>query len=276
MSTATVLENKSVTSIAIGGFDGMHLAHQQLFSHLDSGGHIVVIETGYANLTPQKERERYSTYAIDYFQLDKIKSLEGDAFIALLQEHFPNLKKIVVGYDFHFGKGRKYHYSDLKTMFDGEVVVVDEVSFDGDSIHSHKIRTFLHQGNIQKANAFLGHAYEIAAIPHKGQGLGKKELVATINFMTKHFLLPQEGVYATYTQLDEKGEYYPSVTFLGHRLSTDGTFVVETHIIDKEVTCNQRVRVRFKRKLRNNRKFASLHALKEQILVDITNAKALL
>ena len=49
--------NQNSTAIAIGGFDGMHVGHQHLFSELGEDGCIVVIETGYANLTPKKERE---------------------------------------------------------------------------------------------------------------------------------------------------------------------------------------------------------------------------
>ena len=115
---------KNSTAIAIGGFDGMHLGHQQLFSQLGRDGTIVVIETGYANLTPQKERENFSDYPIFFIDLDDIRHLDGEGFINFLKEKFPQLSKIVVGYDFHFGKDRKYSFDDLKSLFDGEFVLV--------------------------------------------------------------------------------------------------------------------------------------------------------
>lgn len=107
--SSSILVNKNtITSIAIGGFDGMHSAHQELFKNLDEHGAIVSIESGYANLTPKSFRQEYSIYPIYYYILENIKHLEGDEFIKLIKEEFPNLKKIVVGFDFCFGKNRKY------------------------------------------------------------------------------------------------------------------------------------------------------------------------
>ncbi|MCW8837977.1 MAG: bifunctional riboflavin kinase/FAD synthetase, partial [Thiovulaceae bacterium] len=177
MNTVTSIKNS--TAIAIGGFDGMHIGHQHLFAELGEHGTIVVIETGYANLTPRKERERFSKYPIIYLELDDIRHLDANGFIEFLITKFPNLGKIVVGYDFHFGKDRKYNHDDLKELFSGEVKVVDEVSLNGDSIHSHKIRAKLSIGDIKGANAFLGHNYTIRGLRESGQGIGKKELVAT-------------------------------------------------------------------------------------------------
>ena len=185
---------KSSTAIAIGGFDGMHLGHQQLFSQLGKNGTIVVIETGYANLTPKRERENFSEYPILYVELDSIRHLDGEGFMGFLKDKFPKLSKIVVGYDFHFGKDRKYSFDDLNTLFDGEVVVVKEVTHNGDSIHSHKIRAKLLLGDIKGANNFLGHNYTIRGQKVKGQGIGAKELVATINIESSGFLTPKEGV----------------------------------------------------------------------------------
>jgi riboflavin kinase/FMN adenylyltransferase len=192
LSIATTIKNS--TSIAIGGFDGMHLGHQKLFSNLDENGCIVVIETGYANLTPAKERENFTHYPIVYLKLDDIRHLDGKEFILFLEKKFKKLKKIVVGYDFHFGKNRKYNFNDLKTLFDGEVLVVDEVTQNGDSVHSHKIRAKLGIGHIKGANSFLSHNYTIKGQHINGQGIGKKELVATINIQTKNYLIPKEGV----------------------------------------------------------------------------------
>jgi riboflavin kinase/FMN adenylyltransferase len=64
---------KNSTAIAIGGFDGMHIGHQHLFAELGKHGTIVVIETGYANLTPKQERENFSNYPILYLELDEIR-----------------------------------------------------------------------------------------------------------------------------------------------------------------------------------------------------------
>jgi riboflavin kinase/FMN adenylyltransferase len=263
---------KNSTAIAIGGFDGMHIGHQHLFAELGKSGTIVVIETGYANLTPKHERENFSHYPLMYIELDAVRHLGGEEFIALLKEKFPLLKKIVVGYDFHFGKNRKYSFEDLRTLFDGEVVVVDEVTHHGDSVHSHKIRAKLQIGDIKGANAFLGHNYTIRGKHISGQGIGKKELVATINLDCEGFLVPKEGVYATLTRVDDEEHYHPSVSFIGHRVTTDGTFAVETHVLDGDVLCKEKAAISFVAFLRQNEKFETLDALKTAINKDIAKA----
>ena len=270
MSTATTMKNS--TAIAIGGFDGMHIGHQHLFAELGENGTIVVIETGYANLTPRDEREKFSHYPIMYIDLDEIRHLNGVEFIALLKTRFPQLGKIVVGYDFHFGKDRKYSFDDLKEMFNGDVVVVNEVTHHGESVHSHKIRAKLQIGDIKGANAFLGHNYTIHGEHTTGQGIGKKELVATINLKTKGFLVPKEGVYATLTRIDNEEHFHPSVSFVGHRVTTDGSFAIESHILDGEVVCTQKASISFVGFIRNNEKFDSIEELKVAIKKDIAMA----
>jgi len=263
---------KNSTAIAIGGFDGMHIGHQHLFAELGDKGTIVVIETGYANLTPKKERENFTNYPILYIDLKEIRHLDGKEFVSLLQEKFPKLQKIVVGYDFHFGKDRKYSFDDLKSFFSKEVKVVDEVSFHGDSIHSHKIRTKIKIGDIKGANDFLGHNYTIKGALVAGQGIGKKELVATINIDARGFLIPKEGVYVTLTRIDDEEHYHPSVSFVGHRVTTDGSYAVESHILDGEVLCKKEARISFVSFIRENQKFDSISELKKAINKDINIA----
>jgi riboflavin kinase/FMN adenylyltransferase len=270
LNTATTLKNS--TAIALGGFDGMHIGHQNLFYELGENGTIVVIETGYANLTPKKERENFSSYPIFYFDLEDIRHLDGEGFISLLKNKFPKLSKIVVGYDFHFGKDRKYSFEDLKILFDGEVLVIDEVSHKGDSVHSHKIRTKLKIGDVKGANDFLGHNYTIRGNLISGQGIGKKDLVPTINIETIGFLIPKEGVYVTLTRIDDEEHYHPSVSFIGHRVTTDGSFSIESHILDGEVVCENRASISFVSFIRENKKFDSLEELKKAIKSDINIA----
>jgi len=267
-----VLSLESVDAIAIGGFDGMHVGHQRLFSELGQNGCIVVIETGYANLTPREERENFSHYPIEYFELDEIRHLDGKGFIEVLSQKFENLQKIVVGYDFHFGKNRQCSFEDLKNIFDGEVVVIDEVTQNGDSVHSHKIRHKLSIGDIKGANHFLAHNYTIKGEHITGQGIGKKELVATINLKTKGYLIPKEGVYATLTRVNDDAHFHPSVSFIGHWVTTDGSFAIESHILDGEVNNVEKAAISFVAFIRNNEKFDSLADLKKAIQSDIAIA----
>jgi len=183
-----------------------------------------------------------------------------------------NLKKIVVGFDFRFGRNRAWDKYDLERIFDGEVVVVDEVCYDGMGVHSSAIREFIKQGKIKEANKLLGREYSIEGNVIKGQGIGAKELVATLNLDIKSYLLPREGVYATRTRM---GSYtYGSVTFIGTRVSTDGNFSVETHILDENTPkVTKHVAVCFVKRIRDNEKFANLSELKEQIKCDIAEAR---
>ena len=271
--SSSILVNKNtITSIAIGGFDGMHSAHQELFKNLDENGAILSIESGYANLTPKRYRQEYSIYPIYYYVLENIRHLEGDEFIKLIKEEFPNLKKIVVGFDFCFGKNRKYCIEKLKDLFNGEVLVIDEIKIDEIPVHSRIIRQYLKDGNIKMANKLLGKEYKLYGQQKKGQGLGTKSFVPTINLKVDEFLLPQEGVYITKTILDNKE--YKSITFLGHRVTTDGSYAVETHILDENITNdNYTTQVKFYEKIRDNKKFDSFEDLKKQIFDDIELAK---
>jgi riboflavin kinase/FMN adenylyltransferase len=271
--SSSILVNKNtITSIAIGGFDGMHFAHQKLFENLDKNGAILSIESGYANLTPKRYRQEYCIYPIYYYVLENIKHLEGDEFIRLLKEEFPNLKKIVVGFDFCFGKNRKYCIEKLKELFIGEVLVIDEIKIDDIPVHSRIIREYLKDGNIKIANKLLGKEYKIYGHQIKGQGLGAKSFVPTINLKIEEFLLPCEGVYVTKTILDDKE--FNSITFLGHRVTTDGSYAVETHIINEDIkNSNYTTQIKFYEKLRDNKKFDSFEELKKQILNDIETAR---
>ena len=254
----------------------MHLAHQELFKSLDNNGAIVVICTGYANLTIKTYRERHTKLPLFYYPLEEIKHLSGEHFMELLKEEFPKLKKIVVGFDFHFGNQASSNTDDLKRIFDGEVVVVDEFKIDGVAIHSRVIREYLRNGDIENAKKLLGYNYSLVGNPIKGQGLGKKQFVPTINIDVQDFLIPSEGIYATKTIVNTKE--YKSVSFIGHRVTTDGKFACETHIIEdgfNEVIPHQ-IEIIFFNKLRDNKKFEVYAELKEQILKDIENAKAFL
>lgn len=252
----------------------MHLAHQELFKKLGSNGAIVVICTGYANLTAKTHRTRHTHFPLVYYPLENIKHLSGTEFISLLKEEFPNLQKIVVGYDFHFGHKALQNSEDLKKIFEGDVVVVDEFAIDGQAVHSRIIRGFLRDGDMEKANQFLGYRYMLQGYYTKGQGLGKKEFVPTINIEVTEFLLPKEGIYATKTTICD--QVYDSVTFVGKRLSTDGNFACETHLlVDQEYRKDNLhlVSIEFYTKIRDNKKFDEYQELKEQILKDIEMVK---
>lgn len=264
-------DKDNIKSLAIGGFDGMHIGHQKLFSKLDKEGGVLVIERGEANLTPNGFREKLTTFPIFYLELQEIISLTPENFIGFLKDNFKNLQKIVVGYDFRFGYQRSGDIELLKKIYDKIVEVVDEVKVDEISVHSRIIKGFIRVGDIITANRLLGRKYAIYGEVIKGQGLGMRKLFPTLNLNCKSFLLPNEGVYITKTIIDNKK--FNSVSFVGHRVTTDGSFSVETHLIDKNINGIEFAGIEFIDKLRDNKMFANLKMLKTQIAKDIENAK---
>ncbi|OQX77554.1 MAG: riboflavin biosynthesis protein RibF [Epsilonproteobacteria bacterium 4484_65] len=259
----------TIKSIAIGSFDGIHIAHRTLIDQADA---IVIIERNGGYLTPGYKRSFYTSKICCFYHFDKVKSLTPKVFVKKLKEDFPHLEKIIVGYDFAFGKEKAGNAEHLDELFDGEVCIIKEVSIEGIPVHSRTIKAYLREGKVEMANMLLGRRYTIDGNVIAGQGLGKKELVPTLNLHVDHYQLPLEGVYATRTKIGE--EWLNSVSFLGHRVTTDGSYAVETHVIDKDIgEVNGTVMIEFVAFIRENQKFNGLDGLKKQIQDDIGIAK---
>lgn len=261
-----------IKSIAIGSFDGIHYAHKQLIDKADA---LVIIERNGGYLTAGFKRSRFTDKVCYFYHFDVIKGLTPKAFVAKLNEDFPKLERIVVGYDFHFGKAKAGNVEVLHELCDKEVLVIDEVKIDGVSVHSRRIKDYLKEGNIEMANRLLGRNYTIEGKVICGQGLGAKSLMPTLNLNILEYQLPLSAVYASLTTIDNKT--YDSVSFLGHRISTDGKYAVETHIIEEDLgICRGTISIAFVDFIRVNQKFESLECLKAQISKDISYVKEVL
>jgi len=263
--------DNSITSIAIGSFDGIHKAHQKLIS---SSQAIVVIERNCGNITAGYRRSFLIDIPIFFYHFDNISKLTPIEFIDMLMIDFPKLEKIVVGYDFEFGYKKSGNISYLKEIFNGKVTVIDEIFHNNISIHSRVIRENIKNGNIQLANKMLNRNYKISGKIVKGQGVGSKELVSTINIETVDYILPKSGVYAT--KILVNNIWYKSISFIGNRASTDNKFAIETHIIDENIILNSHyATIQWIEFIRDNRKFDKLEDLKIQIENDIKVVKKL-
>ena len=269
---STILNKLSVDTLAIGSFDGIHMGHRQLIRKLGENGALFVIDKDQVNLTPGTKRSLYAGYPCMFYHFLKVKHLSGAEFVALLKKEFPNIKKILVGYDFCFGHNRSCCAEDLKNLFDGDVEVVEAFSYKGTAIHSSGIRVYLKEGRVDEANRFLGREYSMTGNVVEGQGLGKKELVPTLNLKVLDYLVPKSGVYATRTKIEHT--FYDFVSFIGERLSTDSAFAIETHVIGEILEDKvERVELFFVDFIRENRHFETLPLLKKQIENDIAVAK---
>ena len=132
-----------IEALAIGRFDGLHLGHFELFNRLGANGAILLIDTKKSNLTPPELLSRYTHLQFFSYELDVIKELSAEEFVTKLKVDFPQLKRVVVGEDFRFAIDRSAGTDELKSLFDGETMVVLELKIDGIGVHSKFIRSLL-------------------------------------------------------------------------------------------------------------------------------------
>ncbi len=259
----------NIKSITIGSFDGVHIAHQKLINLAQA---VVVIEHNRATLTPGWKRSFFINKPIFFYHLQKIKDLSALEFLQKLQLDFPNLEKIVIGYDFKFGKNKSGDIEFLKKHFKGEIEVVSEVKKRDISVHSRVIRKLIENNEIKLANELLNRAYRIDGYQIKGQGIGGKELVPTINLKVINYTLPN-GVFKVNVKFNNKS--YKAIGFIGHRATIDNSFAIEVHILEEfnQSFIKDRIFVEFLEFIRENKKFNSINELKEQILKDIEISK---
>lgn len=282
---SSISKNKRVTNITIGKFDSIHLAHRALIEALDKNGAVIIIafkgDSSSINqyILTQRDKKRYISHPIYVIKFDKIKNLSGKKFLKYLQKKLPNLRKIIIGEDFRFGKNRANSATDIPKISHLETQILPEMRINGTPVHSQNIRTFLAQGAVDSANRLLGRKYSIKGRVVNGQGIGTKSVFPTINAEVCDYVLPQSAVYATRTRI--RGKVHNSISFIGKRLSADNNFAIESHIlgdfeIESRKILGKKIEIFFIQKIRDNAKFSDLTALKKQIAIDIKKARAIL
>ncbi|MBR2494643.1 bifunctional riboflavin kinase/FAD synthetase [Helicobacter sp.] len=283
---AESLAPKQITSLAIGKFDGIHLGHRKLLELLGNRGAVLIIDKAIEqNLTsqnPSVQNQGFLTSLQDrldrlpnaYFvEFASVAHMSGEEFVITLLESLSSLETIIVGYDFRFGRDRLCGADDLRYLCklkqvaqrqETQVLIVPKVCYGEIPLHASVIKDFVRHGDINLANAMLGWYYTIVGEVICGQGIASKELFPTINIRTQGYILPASGVYAT--RVNGK----MAVSFFGHRVSTDGMYAIESHIINSEITqVPNRLTIQMYKKIRENRHFTSLQELKTQIECDI-------
>jgi len=242
---------------AIGGFDGVHYAHQQILKRATLA---VIIEKG-SSLTPGFDRVEFIKIPFEFLFLEKIKNKTPIEFIEYLKRL--KITEIVVGEDFKFGKNKSGDIELLKKFF--SVEVIKEIEIENIKVHSSIIREYLKK-DLNIANKLLNRFYQIKGVQIKGQGLGSKELLPTINIEPiKPYIIPKEGVYLT------KTNSINSITFIGKRFS-DKNFSIETHLLDFK-PIEKLIKIEFISFLRENIKPKNIKELKNKIQNDLLIAK---
>ena len=186
---------------------------------------------------------------------------------------------LVCGHDYHFGYKGEGNPNRLRALC-GELGigcdVIEKVEQEGITVSSTYIRTLVAQGEIERANEFLGHPYTLSDHVSHGKKLGTTLGFPTVNLKLKeHVMAPAKGVYATKVIL-ENGDVLPAVTNVGTRPTVDDgdQLTIEGFILDFHGDLyGQKIQMEFYKYLREERKFPSFDALKAEIAHNVDQTR---
>ena len=288
--------NESKSSVVtIGTFDGIHKGHQKIFnkvinvskqSNLSSVvltffPHPRIILNKYNDIkmidTLDEKIEHLEKIGIDNLIIHpfdkKFSLLSADQFIKEYLVEKLKLKHIIIGYDHRFGKGREASVSDLKEYSSDFNFIVDEIDaqeIEKIAISSTKIRNSVNQGDLETTKKYLGRFFSLTGKVIKGDGLGKQIDYPTANLLIEedYKIIPKDGVYYIRTRIDNK--LYNGMMNIGHRPTIGNKaksievnlFNFDRDIYDKIISIDVVV------KIRDEKKFSSINALKAQLAKD--------
>lgn len=279
--------------VALGNFDGLHLAHMAIIDNCVREARKRRIKSAVLfffehtqNITDKKQVRLISDAS------SKLKLVEKAGVDIVFMRHFNkefmelspcefvdflkrelNASVVCVGYDYRFGHKAEGDIVLLKNLCADcgiDVFITDEIDFNGIPVKSTVIRKHIEAGSIEQANAMLGRNFTICGEIEKGFQNGRKIGIPTANVkFSECVVLPKDGVYMGYTTL--RGKRYKSLINVGNNPTVDGKrTTVESHILDfDEDIYGEIAEVEFCKRIRGEIKFASLEELKKQIRKDI-------
>jgi riboflavin kinase/FMN adenylyltransferase len=286
--------------LTIGNFDGVHLGHKAVINKLAKRGRELGLPVVVMTFEPQpleyfmgdnapsrlmRLREKviqFSKLPVDDLLIlgfnQYFANCDAEHFIADILKNKLNVKHLVIGDDFHFGKARRGNFAMLKEkgrQLGFDVEDTGTYDLEGLRVSSTLIRDALSEGNLREAEKLLGRGFSVCGRIAHGDKRGRTIGYPTANIQMFRKNTPVEGVFAvTMTGVDDRE--YEGVANVGTRPTVDGgsKVILETHLFDfyKEIYgCY--VEVHFKQKLRDEVRFPSLEALKAQIVNDVAAAK---
>jgi riboflavin kinase/FMN adenylyltransferase len=291
--------------ITIGNFDGVHIGHQALFHEVIEKANAIdgtaiamtfephpmrVLQKN--SLPPlitlsEQKKELIERTGIDVLICipftREFASLSAEAFIKDLLIARIGMRVIVVGKDYTFGRNREGNLSVLKSYASElhyEVMVTDWIKAKHEvagRISSTKIRELIMAGEVEPARKMLGRHYQIRGLVVKGRDRGGKLLgIPTANINLQDELCPKTGIYAVTVEYNQ--QLYKGVANIGYSPTfDDNQFTVEVHLLNfSENIYGQKIRVNFIQRIRDEKKFAGIDDLKEQIHQDIQAAHKIL
>lgn len=296
------LRAESRGSVAtIGAYDGVHLGHQAIMRQVVSRARELNLDAVAVVFEPhphefisgEQAPARLMTFrekvlALYACGIDRVcclrfnaslRSLSADEFVRQVLVDGLQVKYLVVGDDFRFGRNRSGDYSQLRDAgerFGFTVTDTHTHEVEGERVSSTRVRCELEAGNFAMAARLLGKPYSISGRVAHGQRLGRQWGVPTANVHLRRYRSPLQGVFAVRAHLPD-GRAVAGVANVGVRPTIGAKIkpILEVHLLDfAEDIYGQRIAVEFEHKLREEQKFASLDLLREQIYADITAARA--
>src|SRR5579884_1828402 len=282
--------------VSVGNFDGVHAAHREVLARVvsrarETAGRAVAVTFEphpMRVLRPDLAPRLITTPAVKLRLLaetgiDAVLLLPFTRDLSLMQpREFAtevlcrrlHTREVHEGFNFHFGHRAQGDVEMLKAMgaeLGFEVVVYEAQRMRGDVVSSSRIRELIAAGKVARANRLLGRCFSIVSNAGRGRGYGHRFTVPTINLTRYDELTPRDGVYVTCTRVGQ--ERFQSVTNIGTR-PTFGTesFAIETHLLNfhpVEVNSETEIEIGFLYRLRDEQKFPSVEALREQITRDV-------
>ena len=284
----------------IGNFDGVHLGHQAVLGQLSEraaelGLPMVLVTfepqpqeffspaTAPPRLTRLREKlealRRYAVERVLVLRFDaRLAALTADQFIQRVLVEGLDVRYLVVGDDFRFGRGRAGDFRLLQETGAREgfqVVNMHTFAIGGERVSSTRVRTALAQGDLEAAEALLGRPYRISGRVAAGEQRGRTIGFPTANIHLHRHQSPLQGVYAV-ELFGLEQEPLPGVANLGRRPTVGGTRLqLEVHLFDfDQQIYGRNVHVNFLRRIRDERTFESFDALRRQIDADAAQARA--
>jgi riboflavin kinase/FMN adenylyltransferase len=286
--------------VSVGNFDGVHRAHAHVLGEIVQRARQAAAKAVAVTFEPHPARILRPEAELKLLTPlpEKLRLLEATGIDAVLILPFGRdlslmtprqfaeriLKKklrargVHEGYNFRFGHkaaGDVNLLSQLGQEMGFEVKVYPEQKLRGEPVSSSHIRKLIREGRVSRARHLLARPFGILGTPGRGRGLGSKYTVPTINLARYEELVPKDGVYITWTRVG--AERFDSVTNVGNR-PTFGTesFAIETHLLNfhpVELTPEGEVEICFLDRVRDEIKFPSVEALREQIVLDVKKAR---
>ena len=293
-------EKKHTTILTIGTFDGVHIGHQKIIERLNqikskNRDRSVILtffphprkilnqgnEIKWLN-TMEEKAQLLEKFGLDHLIVEPFtkafSKLTAIDFVKdiLVDQLF--IKSLVIGYDHQFGKNRKGNFEQLKEYgkiynFNVEKITAQEI--EDVSVSSTKIRIAIENGDIKKANQYLGYNYLLSGNIVKGQGLGRKLNFPTLNLQIKedYKLIPKTGVYIVKTALARK--VFFGIMNIGFRPTVNGkNKTIEVHLLDFTGDLyGENMQIEVLKRLRDEQKFSGLEELILQIKKDEVAAR---